>query len=239
MRAPRCLPTKELVLGRSLGDHAGSELVTTVTTVTSGSGYVCIVFRPQHGPGSGYVGICLPLWRGSLLYLVPKIPESRSGRYTVRPNSDRQTDSFKLGHEPTHPPTLFQAGSASASPTSQRHFRLGVTYAAHPLSPGRTKIISPPYLYLHGTHFASCYPVVMGFLKFSFLSISREVGKTCSHVEQVLTELARGGSGSKQPRFESACLACRDGLHAARSETVGVRPTRRSTPTSKTKTRKS
>ena len=30
----------------------------------------------------------------------------------------RQTDrQFKLGHEPTHPPTLFQAGSASASPT--------------------------------------------------------------------------------------------------------------------------
>ena len=32
----------------------------------------------------------------------------------------RQTDSFDLGHEPTHPPTLFQAGSASVSPTSQR-----------------------------------------------------------------------------------------------------------------------
>ena len=61
-----------------LGDryHAGSELVTTVTTVTSGSGYVCIVFRPQHGPGSGYVGICLPLWRGPLLYLVGQIPKS-------------------------------------------------------------------------------------------------------------------------------------------------------------------
>ena len=42
--------------------------------------------------------------------------------YTINDdsNEDRQTDSFDLGHEPTHPPTLFQAGSASASPTSQR-----------------------------------------------------------------------------------------------------------------------
>ena len=56
---------------------------------------------------------------------------------------DRQTDSFKLGHEPTHPPTLFQAGSASASPTSQRltgitsaHHGYGKSTTPHPLSPG-------------------------------------------------------------------------------------------------------
>ena len=30
--------------------------------------------------------------------------------------ADRQTDSFGLGHEPTHPPALFQAGSASETP---------------------------------------------------------------------------------------------------------------------------
>ena len=35
--------------------------------------------------------------------------------------TDRQTVLHRLGHEPTHTPTLFQAGSASArSPTSQR-----------------------------------------------------------------------------------------------------------------------
>ena len=31
-------------------------------------------------------------------------------------DGDRQTDSFSLGHEPTPPPALFQAGSASETP---------------------------------------------------------------------------------------------------------------------------
>ena len=70
-----------------LGDryHAGSELVTTVTTVTSGSGYVCIVFRPQHGPGSGYVGICLPLWRVSLLFIPGIVGHENIYESRVRP----------------------------------------------------------------------------------------------------------------------------------------------------------
>ena len=42
----------------------------------------------------------------------------RIARSSPLSSSVRQTDSFRLGHEPTHPPTLFQAGSASASPTS-------------------------------------------------------------------------------------------------------------------------
>ena len=38
----------------------------------------------------------------------------------VKWRTDRQTDVLILGHEPTHTPALLQAGSASASPTSQR-----------------------------------------------------------------------------------------------------------------------
>ena len=52
------------------------------------------------------------------LFIVITIIASSSSPNSA--SSDRQTDSFDLGHEPTHPPTLFQAGSASASPTSQR-----------------------------------------------------------------------------------------------------------------------
>ena len=64
---------------------------------------VCIIYRHTGGTTGG------PPW--------------------VVPQLVRQTDSFKLGHEPTPPPTLFQAGSASASPTSQR--LTGITSAHH------------------------------------------------------------------------------------------------------------
>ena len=53
------------------------------------------------------------------------------------------TDSFGLGHEPTHPPALFQAGSASETPRNwdlqglhQLIMDVEKYYAPHPLGPG-------------------------------------------------------------------------------------------------------
>ena len=54
--------------------------------------------------------------QASLFYLL--VPRDVAGLDRGGASADRQTDSFRLGHEPTPPPTLFQAGSASASPTS-------------------------------------------------------------------------------------------------------------------------
>ena len=60
--------------------YRASDDTSSVQGIVTGSGYVGIVFGPQHGPRLGYVGICLPLWRVTLLYLVGQIPKSSRAR---------------------------------------------------------------------------------------------------------------------------------------------------------------
>ena len=48
--------------------------------------------------------------------MVLSVPSGLPSAPSTRNFRDRQTDSFVLGHEPTHTPALFQAGSASRNP---------------------------------------------------------------------------------------------------------------------------
>ena len=101
--------------------------------------------------GLGFVATCRPRVIRPGCVVPPHLPAVRPPRHHRRRlvihfgsrAQITQTDSFDLGHEPTHPPTLFQVGSASASPTSQRltgitsaHHGYGKSTTPHPLSPG-------------------------------------------------------------------------------------------------------
>ena len=84
----------------------------------TGSGYVGIVFGPQHGPRLGYVGICLPLWRGTLLYLVGQIPKSCARRvFTDLRTSPSFEPEFHphMRSEATLPPSVSVGVMSAAS----------------------------------------------------------------------------------------------------------------------------